>query len=201
MPSIRIRIDGHTDSASRLRMKRELERAGSTGSAASGGAVASGVSAKALLVVMAVAGVVYSNSNGSKSAVLLDGKEFRADRVVVLRDVSPSMSNLQGRLQSRLAELRAAGVAIDLVADAGGASVDDAVTTLRRVLPDLPLVDTVYFFSDFQDRSDADGYNQLRELLGSRGLRFYIATVNLEPAQEWVELARQSGGDSLVSRR
>ena len=201
MPRVRIRIDGSTDTTSRLRIKQMVDRAGAAGSAASRGTVAGGVSAKALLVVLAVAGVVYSNSSASKPAVLVDGKVLQGDRVLVLRDVSGSMGNLQGRLESRVAELQAAGLTIDLVADVGGSSVDSFVVSLGQVLPDLPQVDTVYFFADFEDPGSAELYNQLRRLLDGRGLKLYIATVNFEPAREWVEIVGASGGDLLDSRR
>ncbi len=201
MPRVLIRIDGSTDTTSRLRIKRMVDRAGAAGSAGSRGALAGGVSAKALLVVLAVAGVVYSNSNASKPAVLVDGKVLQGDRVLVLRDVSPSMGNLQGRLESRVAELQAAGLTIDLVADVSGSSVDSFVVSLGQVLPDLPQVDTVYFFADFADAGSAELYSQLQRLLDGRRLKLYIATVNFDPAREWVEIVGASGGDLLDSRR
>lgn len=201
MPGVRLRIDGSTDPASRLRLKRELDRAGSAGSAPSSGGLGSAVSGKALLVVMAVAGVVYLNSNDRKPAFLLDEKPFRGERVVVVRDVSVSMIDFKDRLESRIRELRAGGVGIDLVADLGGSSVDLLVDSLGQMLPNLPHVDTVYFFADFKDTGSPERYHQLRRLLDSRELRLYIATVNLEPAREWVEIARESGGDVMISRR
>ena len=207
MPRVHIRIDGSTDSTSRRRLKEELERAGSAASGGSpmGGFSAKtrgGFSAKTLMVVIGAAAVVYSTSGGSPPAVLLDGTEFRAFRVAVLRDSSPSMSNQQDRLQRRLGELRAGGVAIDRVTDVDeGASVGALLAALRLILPELPGVDAIYFFSDFQDRNDPDDFIQLRQLLDSRGLRLYIATVELPPATEWTEAALQSGGGVLVPRR
>ena len=201
MPRINFRIDGLANEALRLRLRRHLEPGEVSDSAGLAQPAASVLSTKAILVAIALGGAVYSSSVSSKPAVLLDGKVFRGDRVLVLRDKSGSMDPWQVRLEGRLAALRAAGVTIDHVADADGSAVTDVVKALLLEIPNLPQVDTIYSFSDFKDYNDPEGFNQLRTLLSSRELKFYIASVNREPDQDWAEIARQSGGDVFLAGR
>lgn len=201
MARLRIHIDGRTDRRSRRRIEQQLEQAGLAPAGAASrepSPIPAAAARKGLVLVLLVAAVVSAARNAKEPAIVLDGVEVRARPILVLKDTSPSMSDYLDRLQERLAHLRSAGGGVDLIeVDVVGSSAEDVSPVLARSLAELTDVDTVYFFSDFEDPSSYAAFQALDRALGDRRLRFYTASVELYPHPEWVAIARRSGGDLL----
>lgn len=137
------------------------------------------------------------------AAIPGNGGTVKGVNVLVISDTSGSMSGLERTRQREemIQRLRDAGMSVVVVpVQSGGITRSD-----DRVVRALEQhykrgMDTVYWFSDFQDAVDQGGVELLRDALQRRGLRFYIGSVNMQP-KALVELAEQRGGALLHHRR
>jgi hypothetical protein len=164
------------------------------------------------VMVWAAALVAIAYLSHSTTPVMIESTEFKGRSVMVIEDNSGSMkeNDRQAKLKAQLDQLQAAGVdisghhtSVGFGARFGGAQ-DNLLNSLKKALSSDPAIDTIYVFSDFDpgpaDESDEAGYLELRRILGERGLRLYLGTVDQEPSNEFVTIARESGGDVIKSR-
>jgi hypothetical protein len=139
----------------------------------------------------------------------------QGDRVLIVADDSGSMLGDRGayiRLRDvQVASLRKRHLILgETVLTRGWAiSVNNTnismLPPLEKAVAAQPAIDAVYFISDFalrDDRShDAEGGVRLRELIRSRRIRFYAATVNQPVPETYASLANESGGAVLTFDR
>ncbi len=145
-------------------------------------------------------------------SVILNGQVFTAKNVIILKDVSGSMGGTEERLQGLINQLKNAGISVDnpVETQGGGFSVagsdDNSLKKLEKALKENPAADAIFVFSDFTifgfpwDGSDAAGYQRLRELLRGGQRRLYLGTVNLQPPDELIRIARDSGGGLIEAK-
>lgn len=115
--------------------------------------------------------------------------------VLVLSDTSGSMSDNRETRDQMIQILRDRGLKVHIHGVSTGgvsASSPEIVTALKTAFKIG--IDTVYLFSDFQESSDAQGVQQLREFLEEKGLRLYVGTVEKSPGSELIKLAEETGG-------
>ena len=175
------------------------------------------------LAIAATVGIVAARSGGSAGSfnpnpgathvAIVRGQEVRADKVLVLVDISGSMRGVPplnrdtgAQVQYQLNRLQAAGISIENRATVPGFAISftDIYSMLRafdeRVAASRS-VDTVYVISDFSARDDEantpEAYEHLVATLRDRRLRLYWATVRDDPSPRYYEIARQSGGDVI----
>jgi uncharacterized protein YfaP (DUF2135 family) len=129
-------------------------------------------------------------------------------QALALVDATQSMAGSEERLNRYLARLERDGVAPRIVRTAGfglGVRGDSGnlLHSMETALAANPAVGSVYVFSDFAcqspeyDEDDAGGYQRLREIIKERRLRMFLGTVQDPPAEEFLNLARESGGGPL----
>jgi hypothetical protein len=166
-----------------------------------------------IAVVCIGAPSVPSSSRGAAGSPYRDpGTVVEGDRVLIVADNSPSMLDDSGlfiRLRdSQVASLKQRHHVVGDIVLTRGWSISAGNDQLSFLLPleaalaERPAIDTVYFISDFalnDDRfHDPEGRVRLRELLRSRRLRLYVATVNQPVPQDYVRQAEDSGGTELI---
>lgn len=136
-----------------------------------------------------------------------------ASNVIVLPDNSGSMEDKKPRLVALIDQLRKRGVNADnqFPTDGGGFSSEgpsnNSLKQLEAALETNPGADAIFVFSDFSDGNypadvhDEAGFQRLRRLVLARPRHLYLGTVDKQPPQELIEIARQSGGGMFVVSR
>lgn len=138
------------------------------------------------------------------------GQVFTGKNVIVLEDISGSMGpEEKSRLAALLNQLRTAGIKINATTETMGAGFwvggeeVNSLKSLEKALRINPTADTIFVFSDFKhddpewDDHDPAGFQRLKELLEQRNRRLYLGTVNLQPDEELIRIATDSGGGLL----
>ncbi len=151
-----------------------------------------------------------------RGAVVLGEREslgniIRAQSALLIVDRSGSMltAERQGKLQRQLNQLRAAGTSLSERPAQGfgvSATEDDRnlLNQLEQGLSSSPNAEAIYAFSDFENsgdsywKSDAAGFERLRDLLSRRKIRLYLGSVQYTPDAELARIARESGGGVIV---
>ena len=173
-------------------------------------------------LLIAVAGLyVYHSylnyhSRFARPTAFINGKALTATHVVLVIDGSGSMSGTQDRIRQLRDRLQSAGISVgaESRSDGFGFGVatprarDNALYHLEEALRQDPAADGIYLFSDFDpttevyepDLSDAAGYARLRELLQQKHRRLYLGTVRMQPGEELIRIAKESGGDVIESQ-
>jgi len=140
-----------------------------------------------------------------KHIIFTNGQPFIGNHVIVVRDESGSMNGKEPSLYALINKLRTSELIVEpLTTDGFGVSESGSQNNLLHKVKDAlnenPLIDTIYAFSDFYDvqdknwESDQNGYLQLKTLLTKHNVRLYIGTVQYDPSNELIKIARESGG-------
>lgn len=154
-----------------------------------------------------VGGTVDHLRQGDKPIAQIPGTKttIEAKSVLVLADDSGSMADLIETRDAMIRTLEESGVEVHVVkVGTGGVSGVDG--EIVRAIKDQfengqARFDTVYLFSDFEERGDHHGVDQLREFLIRKRLRLYVGSVEHDPIQELTWLAEDSGGEQVEQMR
>ncbi len=152
------------------------------------------------IVVVPVVLLVVTALSGPPS-VVIDGTDFRieANQVLLLLDMSGSMSAFTDATDEALAAIRSAGIWDGDAVRIGG-SASRILETIRDSLAVRPGADAVWIISDFNDSTDlvVDGdstrYRELVRLLLDRQVRLYLSTVNTTPTSDQLRAVQETGG-------
>lgn len=193
MPDVTFRIDGLARGRVRVdRRKRRLRDR----------SVVLAVAA----AVVAVLAIAHSRGAFDPTAVV-NGIDVRGRHVLVLLDDSGSMPRPPVAAEAQIRALAAAGISVDLQDTIRGSAL--SYVSQWSLFPQFfkhidanPSLDTLYVVSDFEDYTD----NQDRavaafiDVVRSRRLRVYWATVNNDPPPLYHQIARDSGGGVIPPR-
>jgi hypothetical protein len=121
------------------------------------------------------------------------GVVVRGRHVLLVQDVSGSMSQHEAVVRDRLAALRDGGAYSEVGCQLGGEEFIDFVTCVEAQIG-RDEVDGIYVFGDFEWDYTPDGLRRVSKAVGRRGTRMYLETVRFEPHAELASLAESSGG-------
>ncbi len=117
-------------------------------------------------------------------------------RVLVLYDVSPSMSDDVEARDGMIRALREGGLPVEGV----GVNTGGVDSTLMSALTQhyAPGMDALFFFSDFRDGDPS--VQELHDFVSDKGLRFYVGTVEHDPGAEILAVVGDTGGAFIDQR-
>jgi hypothetical protein len=165
---------------------------------------------KAITPLLLIAGIPVVIALTREQSIELADHTISGQRILLVQDKSGSMNELQATVAQRLSALRNAGIATEVACELSDLEFGDFTACVER-LARRNDVDGLYVLADYNwdwngtgyscSPQPGDGTRRLTNILRGTGWRLYLETINCHLPQDLANLADESGGGIIHTRK